>query len=193
MGGRDSPPAPRDATQQPVVDPSKPILDVLSTLTKGFDQLSSAISKLSPTTDALDQTQGANGLENHVTRSHVLDGRAQKRRRTEDVSDPAWKNTPAFDVEPELGENTPDLFRGQRLKSVLHEFFVRVQPWLPILHLTKFPQLAEDPMQRKKILIVLHAINVAALRFVTDEDGAPLSPDYVASEVKRSRNFVILT
>lgn len=40
---------------------------------------------------------------------------------------------------------------------------------------------------------MFHAIQVAALRFITDKDGGQLSPDFVRREVKRSRDHVILT
>lgn len=75
---------------------------------------------------------------------------------------------------------------------LLDEYLERIQPWLPLLHHTRFSERVADASQRPKTLIVLHAINVAVLRFVTDEDGVPLSPSYVARHVKRSRDHVVL-
>lgn len=72
-------------------------------------------------------------------------------------------------------------------------FFNRVQPWVPTLHIKRFPKLLEDPVQQKKKSVVLHAIQVATLRHLRNSDDTPLDSDYVAQEVKRSRDYVVLS
>ena len=79
------------------------------------------------------------------------------------------------------------------MTSLMKEFCDRVQPWLPILPLTRFPEQVADAAQKPNVLIILHAINVVALRFVVGVDGARLSPEYVARQVKRSRDHVLVT
>lgn len=83
--------------------------------------------------------------------------------------------------------------QSERLERLLYAFCDRVQPWLPIFHIARFPEQARDPTQRRRLAIMFHAIQVAALRFITDKDGGQLSPDFVRREVKRSRDHVILT
>lgn len=190
--GRGSPTAPRPSSST-ITETSQPVLDVLSTLTQEIHRLGSAITSIAPATGVPNDPRQVNGGSNLSADDRGDDGRTSKRRRTDDGPYTAHQRTPNSEHEDQQDEVLSDSFYGHRLTALLREFFNRVQPWLPILHLTRFAERAADGHQKPKILIILHAINFVALRFVVDEDGTPLPPEYVARQVKISRDHVLLT
>lgn len=70
-------------------------------------------------------------------------------------------------------------------------YFVAIQPWLPILHETRFRERMRDPEQLPSLLVVLHAMVVSAIRFAHPEVYG-LSMDDVEATVRRSRSIVVL-
>ena len=83
--------------------------------------------------------------------------------------------------------------RIAQLDSLMDVFFSKVQPWVPMLHVSGFPGILKDPVERVKKSVVLHAIQVTTLRYLKRSDGSPLDPDYVAQEVRASRDYVMLS
>ncbi|KAH6689798.1 hypothetical protein F5X68DRAFT_254373 [Plectosphaerella plurivora] len=195
---RSQPPPPRSpipAARPPssaIAETSQPVLDVLSKLTQEIHRLGSAITSVAPAAGTQTAMQDASPSHHDSTCDQGEEGRVSKRRRTGDGSHAPHLRAPQWENESERGDGTGP-FDDRRVRELLQEFFERIQPWLPILHHTRFPERVADISQRPQILIILHAINVAALRFVTDEEGVPLPADYVTRQVKRSRDHVLLT
>lgn len=78
------------------------------------------------------------------------------------------------------------------MKTVIDAYFILVQPWIPIFHEKLFRQRLRDPVERRRLEIVLHAMTVALLRHI---DSGELSVDLgdVERICERSRKIVILT
>lgn len=81
----------------------------------------------------------------------------------------------------------PDL-----LEDIVNVYFAAIQPWLPILHETRFRARMRDPEQLPSLLVVVHAMVVCAIRFA-NPDAHGLSLDQVEAMAKRSRSTVVLT
>lgn len=75
------------------------------------------------------------------------------------------------------------------MDAIITVYFRIIQPWIPILHETKFRTNLNDPERISSLVVILHAMVVAALRFVTDSD---LSAAEVEQRCRRSRNIVVL-
>ena len=76
------------------------------------------------------------------------------------------------------------------LETIVTVYFSIIQPWIPILHETRFRKQLNDPEQRSHLVVILHAMVVATMRFL-EEDGITL--DEVTHRCNRSRNIVVLT
>ncbi|KAJ0373567.1 hypothetical protein COL922a_014268, partial [Colletotrichum nupharicola] len=75
--------------------------------------------------------------------------------------------------------------------ALLDGYFDIIHPWIPILHEVRFrSRIAHNPA-REACGIILHAILVAALRFV-DLEGLIGPGPVLQDEVARSRHYVVL-
>lgn len=77
------------------------------------------------------------------------------------------------------------------LDELLTIYFTRVQPWIPLLQEASFRRRLRTE-ERGQLSVILHAMIVAALRFVK-KNRQLLFPDSLEEEVRRAREFVILT
>ena len=78
------------------------------------------------------------------------------------------------------------------MEEIVSVYFFLIQPWIPVLHETQFRRRINDAAELPKLVVVLHAILVAAIRFV---DGVEhrLSIADIDRHVQKSRNIVVLT
>jgi hypothetical protein len=90
----------------------------------------------------------------------------------------------ALDVS--LNLPVPDL-----LEEIINTYFVTVQPWIPLLHETQFRMRMHDPDQLPRLVVILHAMVVAAARFVQPV-SCSLSSEDIELMTKKSRNIVLL-
>lgn len=90
--------------------------------------------------------------------SHV-EPSAKRRRLDLDVT--AKSNALSIDYEPQLP--SPKL-----LNDIVTAYFLHVHPWIPMVHQARFLQRFSDDQERKQLHIVLHAITIAASKFLLD-------------------------
>ena len=102
-----------------------------------------------------------------VNRSGDLQGResisetsnyqtSNKRRRTESINQD--RRTSSTQLPPD------DL-----INAILDAYFSVVHPFVPIIHEMLFRARLRDPTERPKLLVVLHAMMVCAMRYVANE------------------------
>jgi hypothetical protein len=117
-----------------------------------------------------------------------------KRRRAEcDASYVTEWNYSGADTDsvPRLNPTLPpDLLDGVS-QDIIGSYFRRIQPWLSIIHEPSFRNRMQDEAEKKQLQTVLHAMIVAALRFVKQADK-PLPAEFVEEQTTRSRREVIL-
>ncbi|KAH7140002.1 fungal-specific transcription factor domain-containing protein [Dactylonectria estremocensis] len=115
--------------------------------------------------------------------------RPRKRRRLDSCGNPKLEiQLPLEDLtDPSLNLPPPDL-----LEDITDTYFLNIQPWVPILHETYFRARIHDPEQRPILVVVLHAIVVAAIRFIKP-DSHSLRPHDLDTWAKKSRSIVLLT
>ncbi|KAK7219937.1 hypothetical protein V2G26_007940 [Clonostachys chloroleuca] len=118
------------------------------------------------------------------------DGSRRKRRRLDSCGNPNVDLVGPF--EDELENITTSLPPPALLEEVINIYFDIIQPWIPILHETQFRSRVLNPEDLPHLIVILHAIVVAALRFV-DDPAIKLSAEGVERQTAKSRNFVILT
>ncbi|TEA18605.1 putative transcriptional regulatory protein [Colletotrichum sidae] len=139
---------------------------------------------ISPTTSSSSRRHTVDGLE-IVSHPH---NQPRKRRRVDSCGNPNIDL--AFPLE-DLESITTSLPSPDLLEDVINIHFNLIQPWIPILHETQFRRRVHDPEQLPRLVVVLHAMVVAALRFV-DNPETRLSAQEVERQMSRSRNVVIL-
>lgn len=128
------------------------------------------------------QTNGSDGYFENMS------SQSRKRRRVEGYSDrPLHLPVPIEEcVEAAVGLPPPSV-----LEAIIDAYFVNVQPWIPLFHETRFRERIHDPRKLSELVVVLHAVVVAAARYV-DPTDSPLSPESVEVLIKKSRNVVLL-
>lgn len=77
------------------------------------------------------------------------------------------------------------------LEEIVDVYFAAVQPWIPMLHEKRFRERMHNPEELPQLVVVLHAMVVAAAKFV-QPDRCLLSPESVETMAKKSRNVVLL-
>lgn len=131
------------------------------------------------------------GSSKHTTeRQHGQDyqgpNQPRKRRRVDSCGNPnvdlLLPLEESFDC-TSMSLPSPDL-----MELIIDMYFDIIQPWIPILHETQFRQRIHDQEELPNLVVVLHAIVVAALRFVESE----LSAKEIENIMERSRNIVVL-
>lgn len=76
------------------------------------------------------------------------------------------------------------------LASLVDIYFVRIHPWIPMLHVRQFRQRMVNPTQRKRLTAIFHAIVSLCVRF---SDDPRLGDAKTRLEIsRRSRDTVIL-
>ncbi|RGP78672.1 hypothetical protein FLONG3_3209 [Fusarium longipes] len=95
----------------------------------------------------------------------------RKRRRVDSCGNP---NIELANQLGELGSTATQLPPPELLEEIINAYFILVQPWIPILHETRFRSRFYNHEQLPCLTILLHAIVVAAVRFV-DSDSNTLS------------------
>ncbi|KAK1466268.1 hypothetical protein CCUS01_01117 [Colletotrichum cuscutae] len=138
----------------------------------------------SPTTSSSSRRNTIDGVE-IVSHPH---NQPRKRRRVDSCGNPNIDL--AFPLE-DLENITTSLPPPELLEDIINIHFNIIQPWIPILHETQFRRRVHDPEQLPRLVVVLHAMVVAALRFV-DNSEIRLSALEVERRTSRSRNIVIL-
>lgn len=112
----------------------------------------------------------------------------RKRRRIDSCGNPKIELSLPLD---DLVNATTALPPSELLDDIITTYFINVQPWIPILHETRFRARVHDPEQWNRLVIVIHAIVVAAIRFAHPEAHG-LSATDVAFHTRTSRNIVVL-
>ncbi|KAF1922533.1 uncharacterized protein M421DRAFT_77921 [Didymella exigua CBS 183.55] len=85
----------------------------------------------------------------------ALSEQSYKRRRLDDTSDvPSWTG------------DAPTLPRADMLETILTAYFTHVHPWIPMIHQGRFFERLADETRRDQLLIILHAMVLAASKFV---------------------------
>lgn len=124
--------------------------------------------------------------ENHASDPSM---RRAKRRRVDSCGNPRIEiQLPLED----LADVSSTLPAPDLLDDIISSYFFNIQPWIPILHETRFRARIHDPEQRPCLVVVLHAIVVAALRFIQPEAHGLASLNLKAMAAK-SRSIVLLT
>lgn len=179
---------------QPVTektDETTSVLGILTTLANEINKLNTALA--TPTSLQILQVeptlQSATTAQPHLT-TDLNSGRPPKRRRTDDADQNGGhihvSQTPVSQRAGYCSSVVEDV-----LEELLMIYFTRVQPWIPLLQEASFRRRLRTN-ERSKLSVILHAMIVAALRFVK-KDGQLLSMDVLEGEVRRAREFVILT
>ncbi|KAF6810161.1 fungal specific transcription factor [Colletotrichum musicola] len=176
------------ASEKP--DDTTSVLGILSTLAKEINKLNSTLA-----TPASSQISAVEPAPRWTTNAqlHVDDsesGRPTKRRRQDD-NDQNETHVGVSQTNPPHGSNYCLPVLEDVLDELLTIYFTRVQPWIPLLQEARFRRRLRKE-ERGKLSVILHAMIVAALRFVK-KDGQLLSPGLLEEEVGRARGFVILT
>ncbi|KZL63105.1 fungal specific transcription factor [Colletotrichum incanum] len=139
---------------------------------------------LSPTTSSSSRRYTVDGIE-IVSHPH---NQPRKRRRVDSCGNPNIDL--AFPLE-DLENITTSLPPPDLLEDIINIYFNIIQPWIPILHETQFRRRVHDSEQLPRLVVVLHAMVVAALRYVDNPETRP-SIQEVERRAVRSRNIVIL-
>lgn len=105
----------------------------------------------------------------------------KKRRRT-DQSQSVSGVAGGYDSE-EDGASSPALPPPHALDMILDAYFVCIHPWIPMIHQTRFRSRLSEPRERPKLNVVLHAMVLAASKFVRDQECAVPKPDRLRSWV----------
>ncbi|RGP63255.1 hypothetical protein FSPOR_8727 [Fusarium sporotrichioides] len=113
----------------------------------------------------------------------------RKRRRVDSCGNP---NIELASQLGELGSTTSQLPPPELLEEVINAYFILVQPWIPILHETRFRSRFYNHEQLPCLTVLLHAIVVAAIRFV-DPSNEKLSEKEAEIWISKSRSIVLLS
>lgn len=78
------------------------------------------------------------------------------------------------------------------INAIIDAYFSVVHPFIPIIHEPLFRSRLRDPTERPKLVIVLHAMMVCALRYVAHERLAGEWLGSYPDALQRSRDHVLL-
>lgn len=125
-------------------------------------------------------TERQDGLQNQSP------NRPRKRRRVDSCGNPS------VDLLQPLEENlecsSASLPSADLMGEIIDVYFDVIQPWIPIIHETQFRRRVHDEEQLPQLVVILHAMVVAALRFVDSK----MTPREVEGAMARSRSMVVL-
>ncbi|KAH8884158.1 hypothetical protein GQ53DRAFT_731327 [Thozetella sp. PMI_491] len=179
----------------PAAQDSASVIGVLSLLAKEIQKLSSGGPAAPPPptpgfapTVASPASTASGRRTTTSDQGHADTSGARKRRRIDSCGRPYIELSVPLHG---LDDSVAHLPSANVLEETISVYFSVIQPWIPILHDTQFRRRLHDPDEFPRLLVVLHAMVVAALRFV-EMDGAPLSVSDVAAQVDKSRKIVLL-
>ncbi|CAH0057292.1 unnamed protein product [Clonostachys solani] len=119
------------------------------------------------------------------TDSHLANAEPQRRKRRRfDIRE---EHLQACDVDEETTDSLPS---NTLLDAVMDFYFLRIQPWIPLIHAPKFLRAVQSHDGRQRNAVVLHAMIVAALRHLP-QDTHRLSSEAVKATIRRSRDYVL--
>ncbi|KAM5377893.1 hypothetical protein ACJZ2D_004797 [Fusarium nematophilum] len=158
---------------------------------QGFGSLPGPVNQGTPTPA---QVPLASPIErrDHLDDHHEFNlghGQPRKRRRVDSCGNP---NIELASQLGELGSTSTTLPPPDLLEDIISAYFTLIQPWIPILHETRFRSRFYSQEQLPRLTVLLHAIVVAAIRFV-DSDNSRLTAQDVEFWMTRSRGVVILS
>lgn len=133
------------------------------------------------------QTSSRQTGERHDGASHA--NQARKRRRVDSCGNPNVDLV--LPLEENLENITTSLPPADLLEDIINAYFDVIQPWIPIIHETQFRRRVQEQDQLPQLVVVLHAMVVAALRFVNNTERK-LAPEEIERWTARSRRFVVL-
>ncbi|KPM46260.1 hypothetical protein AK830_g260 [Neonectria ditissima] len=163
-------------------------LDVLSNLSL---ELCKLINKTTASASTAIPERPANASPASLASWQHLDAadRPRKRRRLDSCGNPKLAIQLPLD---DLADASSTLPPPDLLEDIVDSYFGVIQPWIPILHETRFRARMHEPKQRPTLVVVIHAMVVAAMRFVRPEVHGLTSRELEAW-AKRSRSIVLLT
>ncbi|KAJ5287418.1 hypothetical protein N7478_003104 [Penicillium angulare] len=112
----------------------------------------------------------------------------RKRRRVDSCGNPHIHLDVPFE---DLLDASSSLPAPDLLENTVNEYFNKIHPWIPIIHETRFRSRMHDPEQRLQLVIIIHAMVVAAIRYAHPEAHGISAAD-VELKARRSRNIVVL-
>ncbi|KAJ5949987.1 fungal-specific transcription factor domain-containing protein [Penicillium verhagenii] len=118
----------------------------------------------------------------------IFSTRPRKRRRVDTCGNPNIELQLPLEnlLEASSSLPAPDL-----LENTVNAYFNKIHAWIPILHETRFRSRMLDPDQRPSLIVIVHAMVVAAIRFARPEAHGLSSAD-VEAKAQRSRSIVVL-
>lgn len=132
--------------------------------------------------------QHSPGSEGDGSLASPIAHQTRKRRRVDTCGNPNIElQLPLGDLEATSSLPAPEV-----LEEVVDTYFERVHPWIPIIHETRFRRRMHDPDQRGSLVVILHAIVVAAIRFRSSSNSIASQVE-TESRARRSRSIVVLT
>jgi hypothetical protein len=172
---------------------SENVVNILATLARELQKLNSPRARDSSTLpiDARDHAV-ISPTASHTSSRYESGSRADrpsKRRRVDSCGNP---NVDLFlPLKEDLVDITTSLPPADILEETINVYFEFVQPWIPIIHETQFRRRVHNPEELPHLVVILHAIVTAAIRFV--DPSVAMSADEVEKVTRQSRNFVTLT
>jgi hypothetical protein len=143
-------------------------------------------ASLSPASNG---TWRRNAMDPYVISETVRGDHPRKRRRVDSCGNPNIEvAVPLEDLDSPAASLPPP----EVMEEVISVYFQVIQPWIPILHETQFRRRIHDPTDLPLLVVVLHAMVVATLRFVNLK-GQTLSEADLTAQTTRSRSIVLLT
>ncbi|MBE3048162.1 fungal specific transcription factor domain-containing protein, partial [Candidatus Bathyarchaeota archaeon] len=118
-----------------------------------------------------------------------MQGKPRKRRRVDSCGNP---NIELADQLVQLANDSTKLPPPEVLEEIIGAYFGVIQPWIPVVHETRFRRRLDDDEQRPELVVLLHAMVVAAARFV-DCEALRLTVREVEAWMSRSRSIVRLS
>ena len=127
----------------------------------------------------------ANGVSEHVHGQT----KARKRRRVDSCGNP---NIELASQLVELATDSTKLPPPEPLEAIIDAYFGVIQPWIPIVHETYFRRRLDDDEQRPQLIVLLHAMVVAAARF-SENTNQSITAREIEVWTSRSRRMVKLS
>ncbi|KAI9150592.1 fungal specific transcription factor [Paramyrothecium foliicola] len=165
------------------------VMDILSMLAGELHKLNNGTnSAVVGGTEILNGHAVASPTVSPTSSRHTVE-RPRKRRRVDSCGNPNVDLSGT--LEQDLNDIKTSLPPAALLEDIINTYFDITQPWIPVLHETRFRKRIQENDELPQLVVVLHAMVVAALRFVNNEDHG-LSPQGIKQQMQRSRNFVKL-
>lgn len=126
-----------------------------------------------------------------LDRDHLLEpalSQPRKRRRLDSCGNP---NIDLHLPLEDLVDASSNLPPPGLLEDIVNVYFTKIQPWIPVLHETRFRARLHDAEQLPTLVVIIHAMVVAAIRLSRPQTHG-LSSQETETRVQRSRSIVVL-